>query len=75
MEAGLTDKSDYNRARDRLRETRAELTDLKEEKAKLVSDITTLKVLVGESEISEEDKGPNSTVHEYEDSSSEEVPR
>jgi cell division protein FtsB len=75
MEAGLEDKSDYSYARDRLRETRAELKELKAEKAELKAEIKTLKVVVEESKDTGEAQEPNSTVHDNEDSSAEEVPQ
>lgn len=75
MEAGLEDKSDYSYARDRLRETRAKLKDLKAEKAELKAEIKTLKVVVEESKDTGEAQEPNSTVHDNEDSSAEEVPQ
>jgi len=75
MESGLEDKSDYSHARDRLRETRAVLTELKAEKAELKAEIKTLKVVVEESKDTGEAQEPNSTVHDNEDSSAEEVPQ
>lgn len=75
MEAGLEDKSDYSYARDRLRETRAKLKELKAEKAELKAEIKTLKVVVEESKDTGEAQEPNSTVHDNEDSSAEEVPQ
>ena len=45
MEAGLEDKSDYSSTRDRLREARGELTDLKAEKAELQDEIKALKAV------------------------------
>ena len=74
MEAGLEDKSDYNSSRDRLRDSKAELADLKVEKAELEAQIKTLKVAVRQTRSSEEDQGSNSTIHDVEDSSLEEVP-
>jgi uncharacterized FAD-dependent dehydrogenase len=73
MEAGLEDKSDYSYARDRLRETRAKLNDLKAEKAELKAEIKALKVVVEQSKDTGESQGPNSTVHDDEDSSLKEV--
>ena len=75
MEAGLEDKSDYSYARDRLRETRAKLKELKAEKAELKAEIKTLKVVVEESKDTGEAQEPNTTVHDNEDSSAEEVPQ
>ena len=75
MEAGLEDKSDYSYARDRPRETRAKLKELKAEKAELKAEIKTLKVVVEESKDTGEAQEPNSTVHDNEDSSAEEVPQ
>ena len=75
MEAGLEDKSDYSYARDRLRETRAKLKELKAEKAELKAEIKTLKVVVEESKDTGDAQEPNSTVHDNEDSSAEEVPQ
>ena len=75
IEAGLEDKSDYSYARDRLRETRAKLKELKAEKAELKAEIKTLKVVVEESKDTGEAQEPNSTVHDTEDSSAEEVPQ
>ena len=75
MEAGLEDKADYNRTRDRLRDSRAELADLKAEKSELKAEIKTLKVVVEQSDDTGEAQEPNSTVHDDEDSSLEEVPR
>ena len=69
MEAGLEDKSDYSYARDRLRETRAKLNDLKDEKAELKAELKALKVVVEQSKDTGEGQGPNSTVHDDEDSS------
>ena len=69
MEAGLEDKSDYSYARDRLRETRAKLNDLKAEKAELKAELKALKVVVEQSKDTGEGQGPNSTVHDDEDSS------
>ena len=75
MEAGLEDKSDYNRSRDRLRAIRAKLADLEAEKAELNAEIKALKVVVEESKDTGEAQEPNSTVHDDEDSSVEEVAR
>ncbi len=75
MEAGLTDKADYNRVRDMLRDTRAELTVLRAEKAKLEREITTLKVVVQEPKDSGVDEELNSTAHDEEYYSSEEAPK
>ncbi len=75
MEAGLEDKSDYSYARDRLRETRAKLADLEAEKAELKVEIKALKVVVEQSKDTGEDQGPNSTIHDNEDSSLEAVAR
>ena len=75
MEAGLEDKSDYNRSRDRLRGIRAKLADLDAEKAELNAEIKALKVVVEESKDTGEAQEPNSTVHDDEDSSVEEVAR
>ncbi len=73
MEAGLEDKDDYNRAREMLRDTRAELKELKAEKAELKAEMKMLKVVVEESKVTGEAHEPNSTVHDDEDSSLEEV--
>ena len=75
MEAGLEDKADYNRSRDRLRAIRAKLADLKAAKAELNAEIKALKVVDEQSKDTGEDRGPNSTVHDDEDSSLEEVAR
>ena len=75
MEAGLEDKSDYNRSRDRLRYIRAKLAGLEAEKAELKAQIKTLKVVVEQSKDTGEYRVPNSTIHDDEDSSLEEVPR
>ncbi|SVA11830.1 uncharacterized protein METZ01_LOCUS64684 [marine metagenome] len=75
MEAGLEDKSDYNRSRDRLRDIRAKLADLEAEKAELKAQIKTLKVVVEQSKDTGEAQEPNSTIHDDEDSSLEEVAR
>ncbi len=75
MEAGLEDKSDYNRSRDRLRDIRAKLADLEAEKAELKAQIKTLKVVVEQSKDTGEVQEPNSTIHDDEDSSLEEVAR
>ena len=75
MEAGLEDKSDYSYARDRLRETRAKLADLEAEKAELKVEIKALTVVVEQSKDTGEDQGPNSTIHDNEDSSLEAVAR
>ena len=75
MEAGLEDKSDYNRSRDRLRDIRAKLADLEAEKAELKAQIKTLKVVVEQSKDTGEAQEPNSTIHDDEDSSVEEVTR
>ena len=75
MEAGLEDKADYNRSRDRLRDIRAKLAGLEAEKAELKAQIKTLKVVVEQSKDTGEDRRPNSTVHDDEDSSLEEVVR
>ena len=76
MEAGLEDKSDYSYARDRLRETRAKLADLEAEEDRLEAEIKALKAVVEESsKDTGETREPNSTVHDDEDSSLEEVAR
>ena len=75
MEAGLEDKSDSNRSRDRLRDIRAKLADLEAEKAELNAEIKALKVVVEQSKDTGEAQEPNSTVHDDEDSSVEEVAR
>ena len=75
MESGLEDKSDYNYSRDRLRDSRAELADLEEEKAELEAQIKTLKMVVESPKDSEEERATNSTVHDDEDSTLEEVSR
>ena len=75
MESALTDKHDYEMARNRLRDSRAELNDLKAEKAELKVEIKALKVVVEQSKDTGEDRRPNSTVHDDEDSSLEEVVR
>ena len=75
MEAGLEDKSDYNRSRDRLRDIRAKLAGLEAEKAELKAQIKTLKVVVEQSKDTGEAQEPNSTIHDDEDSSLEEVAR
>ena len=75
MEAGLEDKSDYNRSRDRLRDIRAKLAGLEAEKAELNAEIKALKVGGEESKDTGEAQEPNSTVHDDEDSSVEEVAR
>ena len=75
MEAGLEDKSDYNRSRDRLRDIRAKLAGLEAEKAELNAEIKALKVVVEESKDTGEVQESNSTIHDDEDSSVEEVPR
>ena len=75
MEAGLEDKSDYNRSRDRLRDIRTKLAGLEAEKAELKAQIKTLKVVVEQSKDTGEAQEPNSTVHDDEDSSLEEVAR
>ena len=75
MEAGLEDKADYNRSRDRLRAIRTKLADLEAEKAELNAEIKALKVVVEESKDTGEAQEPNSTVHDDEDSSVEEVAR
>ena len=75
MESALTDKHDYEMARNRLRDSRAELNDLKAEKAELKVEIKALKVVIEQTTDSEENRGANSTIHDVEDSSLEEVPR
>jgi len=69
MEAGLEDKSDYSYARDRLRETRAKLADLKADEGRLKAEIKALKAVVKDSRGTSETQEPNSTVHDDEDSS------
>ena len=75
MESALMDKREYGMARDRLRDSRAELNDLKAEKAELKVEIKALKVVIEQTTDSEENRGANSTIHDVEDSSLEEVPR
>ena len=75
MEAGLEDKSDYNRSRDRLRYIRAKLAGLEAEKAELKAEIKALKVVVEQSKDTGENQGPTSTVHDDEVASVEEVAR
>ena len=75
MESALLDKHEYEMARNRLRDSRAELNDLKAEKAELKAEIKALKVVVEQSKDTGEDQGANSTVHDDEDSSLEEVVR
>ena len=75
MESALLDKHEYEMARNRLRDSRAELVALRAEKAELQAEIKPLTVVVEQSKDTGEDRVPNSTIHDDEDSSLEEVPR